>query len=691
MTDDPRPTRLGRYRLVRKVGRGGMATVFAAVQEGPHGFESEVAIKLVHPTLLAEHPQVVRMVVDEARVASRIRHPNVVRIIDLCEEPPDVLYVVMDYVDGVSMRQVLDTARALGTPPPLSPVLEVLAAACEGLHAAHQATQPDGTALNLVHRDIKPGNILVSADGEVKVGDFGIAFFGDRLVEATGHGQMKGTPAYMSPEQVLGTSVDARSDIFSMGLTLFTLTTARLAFQGETPMAMAMKIANESLEPHAQELDAVCFGLGDILRTACARAPVARYPQAAAMGAALREVREGLRSRSTIAEMVVASGWRPRSPEERPSEMSSIDARGTVVDVGTLARDGSSPPPPSGGRTTTSPFGEPEELETVGDEPIPILGEADEYPSVVDLAPEEGPAAVVAEVLPPDPNARPVEVSRHSSRPRVAEARDRVFASPQGPPRRLAAQPPPRSGSTPRAPKAQSRPPPLRPRRGAASPGDRGQPALERDYRGRMIRPSPADQDSRGIGLLETMGVAAAFFLVVVAVWVIANRRPAPDPFAEVESELPADEDLPDERVRPAAPSFAPEASTPEGGSPTPGPPPAPVHESPPVARRQAPTPPAPAAATPSPPRAPRRSEPSPAAVEEGTGLLTVNSYPWAEVLLDGRRIGNTPVLGRTLDSGAHTIRLEFSVPGPDGEVPDPVEKSVVVEVGEHEKVVHRP
>ena len=370
--------------------------------------------------------------------------------------------------------------------------------------------------------------------------------------------------------------------------------------------------------------------------------------------------------------------------------MSSIDARGTVVDVGTPARDATRAVP-SGGGTTTSPFGEPEELETVGDEPIPILGEADEYPAVVDLASEEGPAPIAAEILPPDPYARPVAVPRHSSRPRVAQSGDRVFDAPPGPPRRPSAPLPLPSGSTPRPPQSKSRPHPMRPRRGPASPGARGEPALERDYRGRLIRPSPADQDSRGVGLIETLGVAVAFLLIVVAVWVIANRRPAPDPFAEVESEVPDGQGLQDERVRPAARPFAPEASNAEGEAPTPEPPSLPVLESPPVARREAPPPPEPAASASPAPRVPRRSEPSPAPVEEGTGLLTVNSYPWAEVHLDGRRIGNTPILGRTLDSGAHTIRLEFSVPGPDGEVPEPVEKSVVVEVGEHEKVVHRP
>ena len=102
---------LGRYRLLRQIGRGGMATVYHAVQEGPHGFRQEVAIKLVHPDLLSDHPHVLQMLVDEARIAARIKHPSVVRILDLCQDAAG-FYMVMDYVDGLSMRQVLDAGRA---------------------------------------------------------------------------------------------------------------------------------------------------------------------------------------------------------------------------------------------------------------------------------------------------------------------------------------------------------------------------------------------------------------------------------------------------------------------------------------------------------------------------------------------------------------------------------------------------
>jgi serine/threonine protein kinase len=695
VSDDPGPTRLGRYRMIRELGRGGMATVYSAVQEGPHGFENEVAIKLIHPHLLRDHPHVVRMVVDEARVASRIRHPNVVRISDLCEEPPDVLYVVMDYVDGVSMRQVLDTARAMRNQPPLAPVLEVLAAACDGLHAAHGATQHDGTPLNLVHRDVKPGNILVSSDGEVKVGDFGIAFFGDRLVESTAHGQMKGTPAYMSPEQVLGTPVDRRSDIFSMGLTLYTLTTAKLVFGGETPMRMAMKIAHESLEPHARELDEICFGLGDILRTACAKEPVARFPQAAAMGAKLREIRGTLRGKATIAEMVVASGWKPRTASERPADMVSIDARGgdeekgTVVDVGPVGRDPAEGDP--------DPFlldllDDPVEI-TIGDEPATLETTTDSGLMGTtnrlgpDLAATTNEAPPDAELLPPDPYARPVLKGR-APRLEVTGSRPRVFSSapPKPPP---VSGPPPIPGPPPRplrqAPPAPS-PSPVAPR------GPRRPPqVLERDYRGRVIRKKPVPEESLRVGMVEKLGVAAAFVMVLVTVVVIVGRggsEPetiAGEPTAEVE--------VAPEPLAEPSPAVSDFTAVAEGaGAAIVLPPEPPQGEGTPepnpteVAPSAAPVTSAPSAV---PPRV--RETPTPALPPAtGSGTLTVNSYPWAEVHLDGSRIGNTPVLERTLSAGDHIVRLVFTVAGADGSIPVAIEKQIQVDDGEHEKVVHR-
>ena len=257
------PDRIGRCRIISILGRGATATVYRAIQEGPHGFEHEIALKLFDPALVASHPAVVAMIVDEARIASRLKHPGIVRILDLVEEDGQ-LYTLMDLVDGPSMRQILDSARLAQMNPDPAAIIWVLAEACEGLHAAHTTAHPDGSDVGLVHRDVKPGNILITRSGEVKLSDFGIALFADRLADATAHGQLKGTPAYMSPEQVFGEPMDARSDIFSMGLTLFTLCTTRLAFSGPSPMKIAVKIAEEPMDAQAAELDALLPGLGPV-------------------------------------------------------------------------------------------------------------------------------------------------------------------------------------------------------------------------------------------------------------------------------------------------------------------------------------------------------------------------------------------------------------------------------------------
>ena len=285
-----------------------MATVYHAVQEGPHGFENHVALKLIHERLLKAHPRVVKMLVDEARVAARINHPNVLRILDLVEEANHV-YMVMDFVDGISMRGVLDHARQTSTPAAIGPIIEVLSHACEGIHAAHQLKAADGSSLGLVHRDMKPGNIMVSIEGHVKVGDFGIALFADRVADSTAQGQLKGTPAYMAPEQTLGGPLDARSDVFSMGLTLYTLATNKLAFRARKAMQIALKIARESMAPHAIELESIAPGLGDVFRRACAQDPDERYHNALELGAALRKVHEQLTNPQSIPEMLTIAGW----------------------------------------------------------------------------------------------------------------------------------------------------------------------------------------------------------------------------------------------------------------------------------------------------------------------------------------------------------------------------------------------
>ncbi len=336
MVDTPTVERLGRYRLLRRLGRGGMATVYHAVQEGPLGFENEVAVKVIHPELLDEHPFLVQNLVDEARIAARIRHPNVVRILDLVEEG-ERFYLVMDYVDGVSMRQVLDCARVSKSPPAIAPVLEVIAAAARGLDAAHRLVLPDGTHMGLVHRDVKPGNILVSHDGLVKVSDFGVALFGDRITESTMTGQMKGTPAYMSPEQALGDPVSGRSDIFSLGISVYTLLTTKLVHKAESAVRLAMKIATEPLDDQAAELEALVPGLGGVFMTACAKRPEDRYGDAGQLAVALDAVRATLQSPASIPEMVAATGWQPRQMSLAHYDQSPTDPEFALADTADLA------------------------------------------------------------------------------------------------------------------------------------------------------------------------------------------------------------------------------------------------------------------------------------------------------------------------------------------------------------------
>ncbi len=310
-----------------------MATVYHAVQEGPRGFENEVAVKLVKPALVKRYPKVIKMLVDEARIASRVRHPNTVRILDLVEEE-DRIYMIMDYVDGLSMRDVLDWARSEDEPPPVGPVLEIMAQTCDGLEAAHRATDADGKLLGLVHRDVKPGNVLVAATGDVKVGDFGIALFGDRFADATAHGQLKGTPAYMSPEQALSGPLDPRSDVFSAGLTLYTLVTSRLVFVAKAPREIALKIVNESLDPHIAEVDSVLEGLGPVLAQACAKDPDERYQSARELADALRGLHQNIDNPTSIPDLIRAAGWRPRGEAQQEEAQQEEGSSGELGEGG---------------------------------------------------------------------------------------------------------------------------------------------------------------------------------------------------------------------------------------------------------------------------------------------------------------------------------------------------------------------
>ena len=207
--------RLDRYELLGPLAEGGMASVWIARQRGKHGFEKLVAIKTILPQY-ASDDRFRQMFLDEARIASRIEHFNVARIIDLGEEH-EVLYLVMEYVDGDSLSKLRRTCTKAGVTIPPGVLLRILADACSGLHEAHELKDESGQLLDIVHRDISPHNILVSTKGVAKVIDFGIAKARDRMAGETNAGVLKGKIQYMAPEQALGRKVDRRADFWAVG------------------------------------------------------------------------------------------------------------------------------------------------------------------------------------------------------------------------------------------------------------------------------------------------------------------------------------------------------------------------------------------------------------------------------------------------------------------------------------------
>lgn len=227
---DPRlQPRLGRYRLERRLGAGGMAEVFLARAEGPSGFEKQVVVKRIRPQLAA-NKKFVEMFLREARLLARLDHPNIVRIIELDEERGEY-FLALEYLEGLSLREVAERHWAVGRSLPLETLMQIIADVALGLDYAHNHRDQAGAAANLVHRDVSPDNIFVTTTGSVKVIDFGIAKLEgvDQLTQA---GELKGKIPFMSPEQLQGASLDARCDLFSLGITTYWLLAGRRPFDG---------------------------------------------------------------------------------------------------------------------------------------------------------------------------------------------------------------------------------------------------------------------------------------------------------------------------------------------------------------------------------------------------------------------------------------------------------------------------
>lgn len=284
----PRVT-LGRYEVLARLATGGTANVFLAKSRGAAGFHKMVCLKALRPELAGD-PGFTAMFLDEARLAARLRHPNCVEIYDL-GHAEGIYFLSMEYLLGESLRTLMQLSvrdRPVFRPQHLA---FIVAAACDGLHHAHELSDATGKSYELVHRDVSPRNILVTADGYTKVIDFGIAkTWANR--GKTAAGSLKGKPSYMSPEQITGNKMDRRSDVFSLGIVLFEALTLRRLFAGDSLEGIAELILGAKI-PRLREVDPKApRELESILNKALARDPEKRFQTAREMATALREFLE---------------------------------------------------------------------------------------------------------------------------------------------------------------------------------------------------------------------------------------------------------------------------------------------------------------------------------------------------------------------------------------------------------------
>ncbi len=329
--------KLDRFELLCPIASGGMATVWLAQLRGKRGFQKLFAIKTIRTELL-EDPRFQEMFLDEARIASGIQHPNVAQILDLGEQG-DVLFIVMEWVDGDALAKIRKLLLKRGLPLPVGIALRIFADACAGLHAAHELRDPHGEPLGIVHRDVSPHNILVAASGSVKVIDFGIAKAQNRKQGETRTGVVKGKVQYMAPEQVKkGRTADRRADIWSLGICLHELVAGRTPRESDDDVEVIRKLLADEAPQLAEGLPAP---LVRILEASVALDPEERFPTAEAMRRSLESAMTELGE--TTGSEDVAAFLRSTLPE-------LADRRRSIV---TAAIDGATEtgtPPAAGSR-----------------------------------------------------------------------------------------------------------------------------------------------------------------------------------------------------------------------------------------------------------------------------------------------------------------------------------------------------
>ncbi len=331
-------TQFGKYRIVRKIGEGAFGTVYEAWLPGAMGFRKRVAIKRLRPEKVRKDERFVQSMVNEARIGALLQHPNIVYTIEF-DRIDDAYYLAMEYVDGATLEQLQRLCRRRRVLLPRFAIVDLVGQVCRGLTCAHELEDRRGEPLGLVHRDLKPSNIIVTRSGTAKILDFGIAKSRSNLFDDTTTGLTKGTPRFMSPEQLRGERpLLPRSDIFSLGVLLYELITDRPMFEADSIGELVTQILNTPLGDRIAEAEASFPGSGPILERCLERDAEARYQDALSLATDLKQLGRRFPAAANMAGVMArllpamdqtdAGSLPPRDPEDSTHD--------SVLDLSTL-------------------------------------------------------------------------------------------------------------------------------------------------------------------------------------------------------------------------------------------------------------------------------------------------------------------------------------------------------------------
>jgi len=312
-----------RYRVIEKLESGGMAEVFRAESEGLQGFRKQVAIKRVLPHLSSKK-KFISMFLDEARLSAQLSHSNCVQVFDI-GVGDSAYFIVMEFVDGGNLKSIIEHIKKTGKDFPVEAAVHISLEICKGLAYAHELTDSNGVPLHIVHRDMSPPNVLITKHGEVKIVDFGLAKANSQL-EKSEPGIIKGKFSYLAPEAAMAQEVDARTDIFAVGIILWELLAGQRLFLGDTDFQTVKKVQAAVVPSISQINKKVPPELEKIVARALARDPAQRYSTARTLGLELSKFmfRYGVPV-STFDIATLVQGAMKERQRHRPMQASIID------------------------------------------------------------------------------------------------------------------------------------------------------------------------------------------------------------------------------------------------------------------------------------------------------------------------------------------------------------------------------